>query len=489
MESTVALFDNAALRRLEAAAAADLGDDFVLMQRAGQAAWQQLLWRWPRAQRLVVVCGVGNNGGDGYVLAEHALRAGRQATVLRRHSPGTALAQRACDGFISAGGTCTDSPAAIAGSDVIVDALFGIGLSRAPEGADAELIYAVNASGVDVFALDVPSGVDANNGNVPGTAIRATATLQFLAPHIGLTTGAAIDHCGTLLVDLLGRTVDESLANADAPNAAMLGAWLPRRLRDSHKGNNGHVLCIGGDHGSGGAIVLCAEAALRSGAGLVSAATHADQIAALLGRRPEIMASAVPDATRLAPLNTRADCIAVGPGLGTQSWGASLWASARHAGKPLVVDADALNLLAAHPCTLPNDAVLTPHPGEAARLLDCSTAVVQRDRFAAVRALVARFSCVVVLKGAGTIVAAPQYRPRVITQGNPGMAVGGMGDLLTGVIAALRAQGLSAFDAASCGALLHALAGDDAAREGGERGLLPSDLLPHLRRRANPGTT
>jgi NAD(P)H-hydrate epimerase len=265
-----------------------------------------------------------------------------------------------------------------------------------------------------------------------------------------------------------------------------LPAWLPPRPRDSHKGANGHVLCIGGDHGSGGAIVLCAQAALRTGAGLASVATRAAHVPALLARQPEAMAHAVESADALAPLFARASIIAIGPGLGQGAWGRAMLAAALAASKPLVLDADALNLLAAAPRALPAGTILTPHPGEAARLLDSDIASVQGDRNAAARALVQRYGAVVVLKGAGTIVAAPGRIPRVVAAGNPGMATGGMGDLLTGVIAALRAQGLDAFDAASCGALLHAHAGDLAAREDGMRGLLPSDLLPWLHRCANP---
>ena len=185
MESTVPLFDSRALRRVEAAAAVDLGDDSVLMQRAGKAAWQQLLSRWPGAQRIVVACGRGNNGGDGYVLACHALRAGRSIVVLRLQAPSSDLAKRACDEFVAAGGACTEAVEAFAGADVIVDALFGIGLSRAPDAAIATMIEAMNASPADVFALDVPSGVDADSGNVAGAAVNARATLQLLAAHAG----------------------------------------------------------------------------------------------------------------------------------------------------------------------------------------------------------------------------------------------------------------------------------------------------------------
>ena len=266
-----------------------------------------------------------------------------------------------------------------------------------------------------------------------------------------------------------------------------LPAWLPPRPRDSHKGDNGHVLCIGGEHGSGGAIALCAQAALRAGAGLVGVATRGAHVPAVLARQPEAMAHAVESADALAPLFARADVVAIGPGLGQGDWSRALLEAALAAGKPLVLDADALNLLAASPRALPAGAILTPHPGEAARLLGSDAATVQSDRAAAVHVLAERCNAVVVLKGAGTLVAAPARAMRIVAAGNPGMATGGMGDLLTGVVAALRAQGLDAFDAASCGALLHAHAGDMAARDGGERGLLPSDLLPWLRHCANAG--
>ena len=269
-----------------------------------------------------------------------------------------------------------------------------------------------------------------------------------------------------------------------------LRRWLHPRRRDSHKGEHGRVLCIGGEHGHGGAIVLAAEAALRSGAGLVDVVTRQPHVAALLARLPEAMAHGhSDDADALdARFIDAADVIAIGPGLGQGAWGGMLLARILTADKPAVFDADALNLLASSPRRpLPAGSILTPHPGEAARLLGIDTAAVQRDRVGAACRLAEQFAAVVVLKGAGSIVAAPGRLPRRVEAGNPGMAVGGMGDVLTGVVAALYAQGLGAFDAASCGALLHALAGDTAAREGGERGLLPSDVMPWLRRLANPG--
>ena len=340
-----------------------------------------------------------------------------------------------------------------------------------------------------MLALDVPSGVDADTGHVPGVAVRAHATVQFIAAHRGLATGAALDHCGDRVVARIGVGSDGFAPSAVALHRDALQRWLKPRRADSHKGAYGHVLCIGGDVGNGGAIMLCCEAALRSGAGLVSVATRPSHVSPLLARRPEAMVVGIEQTSAVDDLIKAANVIAIGPGLGTQTWGRELLDAALGAGKPLVIDADGLNLLAGSDTQLPVDTILTPHPGEAARLLGIDTRAVQVDRYAAAAALAQRFGSVVVLKGAGTIVAAPGQTPCVIDAGNPGMAVGGMGDLLTGVIAALRAQGMGAFDAACCGALLHAVAGDVAAQDSGERGLLPSDLLDHMRRLANPPVT
>ncbi len=483
------LYDSAALRALEAQAQARSGDAFTLMARAGQAAWRELLRLWPEALKIAVLCGPGNNGGDGYVLARHAQQAGRGVRVLRLagHAPRTAQAQRAERDYLDAGGAIEESGGAIGDADLVVDALFGIGLQRPPEGAAAALVAAVNAGGAPVFALDVPSGVDADRGNVPGVAIRAMHTLQFIAAHAGLHTGVALAHTGSLAVAGLGLP-PELLAGV-APvarrlDASMLAQALAPRARHAHKGHSGHVLCVGGDHGMGGAILLAAEAALRCGAGLVSVATRAGHVPPLLARRAEAMAHAVEAGADVAPLLDRADVVAIGPGLGQGEWGRALLAAGLASRRALVIDADALNLVATDGAALPADAVITPHPGEAARLLQCPTAEVQADRYVAAGRLCERFGCVVVLKGAGTVVVAPGELPQVVAAGNPGMAVAGMGDVLTGCIASLRAQGLPAFDAARFGALLHAAAEDVAALQG-ERGLLPSDLFVPLRTLVN----
>lgn len=490
MHSPLPLFDTAALRLLEARgiAACD-GDGFALMARAGRAAWRSVLKHWPREQRIVVACGPGNNGGDGYVLARHAQASGRDVQVLRLQPPATPLAQRACDEYVAAGGRIAESADAMRDAGLIVDALFGIGLSRAPDAATAALIDEINLHPAPVLALDVPSGIDARTGSAPGAAIVADRTLQFIARHRGLRTGVAMNYAGEL--ELATLDLPETLFEGIAPAALAyrpdaLPRFFPLRPRDSHKGRNGHVLSIGGDHGSGGAILLAADAALHCGAGLVSVATRAAHVPALLARRPEAMAHGIEDGAGLAALLARADLVAIGPGLGQGEWGRSLFAGALACDQPRVLDADALNLLAQAPQQLTAHDVITPHPGEAARLLGITTVEVQRDRFAAARALCERYAAHVVLKGAGSIVAAPGRTPAVICAGNPGMAVGGMGDLLTGCIAALLAQGFAPRDAAIAGALLHAAAGDAAARDEGERGLLPSDLLPWLRRLANP---
>ncbi|GHB96793.1 NAD(P)H-hydrate dehydratase [Thermomonas carbonis] len=492
MHSPFPLYAPDQLRELEARGIASCGGDaFALMARAGLAAWHCVLKHWSRARRILVVCGPGNNGGDGYVLARHALSSGIRVQVLRldAHAPRTPLARRAHDAFIASGGQVACVGGELGDADLLVDALFGIGLSRAPDDSVSALIEAMSRHPAPVLALDVPSGIDARSGDAPGAAVVADRTLQFIARHRGLRTGAALDHAGDLQLaslDLPATVFDGIDPAAFALRADALPGFFPLRPRDSHKGRNGHVLCIGGDHGSGGAILLAADAALRSGAGLLSVATRAEHVPALLARRPEAMVHGVDDAAQLAPLLSRAGVIAIGPGLGQGDWGRGLLDLVLANDAPGVVDADALNLLASSGQRLRAQDVATPHPGEAARLLGIPAHDVQRDRFAAAQALHERLGCTVVLKGAGSIIASPDRAPTVICAGNPGMAVGGMGDVLTGVIAALLAQGMPAGDAAIAGALLHAAAGDAAAREDGERGLLPSDLLPWLRRLANP---
>lgn len=472
-------------------------DEDDLMARAGLAAWRLLLDRWPEAQRIGVVCGPGNNGGDGYVLAELARSSGRHVFVLRLGDEVKAgAARRAADAYLLAGGEAATFVVddGLPQVDLWVDALFGIGLHRALEGAAADLVAALDHdNAAPILALDIPSGVDADSGHHDGVAVRADVTLAFIAGKPGLYTGRGRAVAGEVVIDTLGlaeHVFDDLEPAACIARVDALPRWFPPRERNAHKGRFGHVLCIGGDRGYGGALALCAEAALRTGAGLVSAATRAEHVPALLARRPECMTRAVDDASGLRPLLDAASVIAIGPGLGDGEWGAAMLDAVLATDLPRVLDADALNAIARRDARTLGDAVITPHPGEAARLLGETVAEVERDRVQAARRLAGRYACTVVLKGAGSVIAAPGEIPAIVDAGNPGMATGGMGDVLTGTIAALLAQGhpqgLSCFEAAVCGALLHAAAGDADARDGGERGLLPSDLFPQLRRLANP---
>lgn len=462
-----------------------------LMDRAGRAAFAAIQKRWPAVVRLVVVCGSGNNGGDGYVVARLAREAGMTVEVLRPEGTseprGDALL--AYQAWCEAGGTIrTFDPAALDESCVIVDALLGTGLEREVQGVYAAVIAAINAVGHPVMALDIPSGLSADTGMPLGVAVHAAMTVTFVGLKQGLFSGQAPDYTGTVRYASLGvpqAAYDAVPAEVTRIAQREVRAALPPRGRSSHKGDNGHVLVIGGEHGMAGAARMAAGGAARVGAGLVSVATRESHAGLVALTQPEVMAHGVEEAAALQPLLRRASVLALGPGLGRGPWGRELFDAVVAAGKPLVVDADGLNLLAGEPRRAEHW-VLTPHPGEAARLLECSVAEIQADRFSAVRRLQSRYGGVVVLKGVGTLVAAEGGELGLCTLGNPGMGSGGMGDVLTGVVAGLLAQGLGLLQAARVGVHLHAWAADRAARDG-ERGLLATDLYPHLRRAVNPG--
>lgn len=479
----IALFTSGQSRAIDRRAIGELGiPGFELMTRAAAAAFALLQRRWPEARRVRIVCGVGNNGGDGYLVGRDALASGIAVDLVALDLPQGPDAIRAREAFEARQGVvrpfsdwCELPPA-----DVIVDAIYGTGLNRAPEGDAADAITAINGVGSPVLALDVPSGLSADTGACPGVAVRAVVTASFIVHKRGLYTHEAEVAGKVELFDLdLPRSILET------PDARLLEvAWLPRRPRDSHKGSNGHVLAIGGDHGTGGAVRMAAEAALRTGAGLVSVATREENVLAMNAARPELMPNGVNGPQALQPMLERASVLALGPGLGQGAWGHALWTTALDADLPTVLDADGLNLLQAEPRRLPARVVLTPHPGEAGRLLGVSTKEIQADRFAAGRELAKRYRAVVVLKGNGSLIVSAQGDVAVCPWGNPGMASGGMGDTLTGIISGLMAQGCESYEAACLGVGLHARAADVAARAG-ERGLLAGDLLEPLRRLVN----
>ncbi len=474
------------LRLLEHAALVALGiSGHELMYRAASAALNSLRRHWPQLRRICIHCGPGNNGGDGFLLGVLAREAGLQVELVALGSTSHGDAAKARKAWQAGAGRVQlwDAEALPPEAELHVDALYGIGLNRAPEAAAAQLIEQINRSGRPVLALDVPSGLNSDTGDCPGTAVRADVTVTFIAGKRGLHTGRAADQVGVL--ELAGLGVPDGVYEHVRPDAQLLEAVaLPARARYANKGSHGHVLVIGGDYGMVGAARLAGESALRAGAGLVSVATRAEHGFVLNATRPELMVRGIDGPQTLEPLLERASVLALGPGLGQAAWGHALWLTALDANKPLVLDADGLNLLAREPRQFSTPTVLTPHPGEAARLLGVSTAEIECDRFAAVRELSRRYAAVVVLKGAGSLIADSEGRLDVCPWGNPGMASAGMGDLLTGIVAALLAQGCTPWQAASLGVGLHARAGDLAAQEG-ERGLLASDLLAPLRALGN----
>jgi ADP-dependent NAD(P)H-hydrate dehydratase / NAD(P)H-hydrate epimerase len=476
------------VRQMEAAAIAGGTPGYTLMQRAGAAAFGALRQRWPLARHIVVVAGPGNNGGDGLVLARLAKQAGLAVVVLLA-ADANALrgeASLAHADLLAAGLAVQPfSSEALERADVVVDALLGIGVRAPLRDEWQQVIAAINACQRPVFALDVPSGLDPERGHAL-PAVHATATMSFLGLKQGLFVGEGPEHAGEILFD--GLRI-EGAATAGPPALLRIAhedltGVLPQRPRQSHKSQFGRVLVVGGGAGMPGAVRLAAEAALRVGAGLVSVASLPEHLVTVVGMRPELMFHALRDAGDVQAAVNTADVIAIGPGLGRDSWAKSVLAAvftARRREQRLVVDADALNLIAAgHGPYRVEDWVLTPHPGEAARLLGISTADVQVDRLAALSALCEKRGGTIVLKGATSLVGQAGQVPRLCDRGNPGMAVPGMGDVLTGAIAGLLAQSPRVFDATGAAVYAHAVAGDRCARLG-VRGVLALEVAQELR--------
>jgi NAD(P)H-hydrate epimerase len=487
----VDIYSVATVREIDRTAIEDAGiPGYTLMTRAGAASLSEARDRFPTAKRWQIVCGAGNNAGDGYVVARLAAKKGIDVSVVALADPKRLRGDAATAylDFAAEGGVVTPWSGQLdADAELIFDALLGSGLERDVEGDFALAVAAINAHAASVIALDIPTGLHGDTGAVMGFAVRADVTVTFVGLKAGLFLGDGRDYCGEVVFADLGVPVNcrrSSKAGFRRIDDDQLQRTLPRRRRSVHKGDFGHVLVVGGGPGMPGAVRLCAEGALRSGAGLVSVATDPGHAAMLVATRPELMAHGIEDADALRPLLSKADVIAFGPGLGRSPWAAELVAVLSGDTRPSVWDADALNWLA-ESASVSDQRVITPHPGEAGTLLGISAAAVQSDRPLAVANLHARYGGVAVLKGAGTLVSAGAGIPWLCTAGNPGMAAPGMGDVLTGIIAALLAQGLTPEDAAAIGVEIHARAGDRAARSG-ERGLLATDLLAELRGVINP---
>lgn len=471
------------VRELDRRAIEDHGiAGYTLMERAGAAAFRLLCLRWPEARRVAVYCGGGNNGGDGLVIARLARAAGLDVRVALAGDPDRlgGSARRAWDDFVATGGSAEalDGPEPAA-ADVCVDALLGTGLDRPVKGAIGAVIGRLRA-GTAVLALDIPSGLQADTGAVMGNAVRADATITFIGAKRGLFTGAGPDWTGPVFLDDLD-TPEAIHRDDDGPvwpiGAAQIAAALVPLRPCAHKGDRGRVLVVGGDHGFAGAARMAGEAALHGGAGLVTIATRAEHAPAIAAARPELMARGLEDPdTQLPALLDSADAVVAGPGLGRGEWGrAVLAALAEHGGGPLLLDADGLNLLAEARGGTPLPAVITPHPGEAARLLGSDAATVQADRFAALDALRERYGCAVVLKAPGTLVAEPGGFVAMRPGGCPALSVGGAGDVLSGLVGALLGRGLPPAAAARTGVGLHAEAAGSSAPGGGGP-VLPGEL-------------
>lgn len=459
-----------------------------LMERAGRAAAEDAVRLiMDRPGPILIACGPGNNGGDGLVMARQLRQAGREVIVAFADDP-TELppeAAKAYGDFMHAGGgTVSDLPAAPAnGWALVVDALFGIGLRRPIEGRYATWITTMNAQRAPRMALDVPSGLDADTGKPLGTCFRATHTTTFIALKPGLLTLDGPDHCGEISVQRIDIDAPAWVpAKGQCIRPSMFRDRLVPRPRNAHKGIYGDVGILGGDRGMAGAALLAARAALWLGAGRVYGGLLDKQAPTVDSRYPEMMlrsADALPESL---------SALAVGPGLGTSAAALELLTAAIERDIPLVLDADALNLIAQKTALASALAVrkaptlMTPHPAEAGRLLSSTTAQVQNDRLAAVLDLARRYHALVVLKGCGSLIATPDGRWFVNTTGHPGMATAGMGDVLTGLVTSLLAQGWPPESALIAAVHLHGAAADRLAREGiGPIGLSAGEVVDAAR--------
>lgn len=472
----------AEIRRTEQRAVAQGISEVTLMKRAAWAACQ--LFITGADKRLIVMCGPGNNGGDGYQIGCLAKQAGWMVTIYYVTDP-KRLQGAAAESYLAcqaAGVTMMAYHGQVLEAALIVDALLGMGLQAKPISDPLiEAIKAINQSAVPVLALDVPSGVNADTGQVLKPTVRADKTITFIGVKRGLLTGLAPDYCGTLYLADLGVASLRERSSCLSLSRARL-KW-PKRSLSAHKGQCGSVLVLGGDEGMPGAVRLAAESALRVGAGKVVVATRANHVGALW-LCPECLVYALEDMEQLGPLVEACDVVVVGPGMNESHWSEALWRALEgQMPKPWVVDAGALRWLANYP-RRNEQWILTPHPGEAAALLDHQFKI-QDNRFAAIEQLQAIYGGTMVLKGYGTLIQSTDKECFICQAGNPGMASAGMGDVLTGTIAGLLAQGLSALSATQLAVYLHAKAADLLQAEHGPCGMLASDLLPIIRRLVN----
>ena len=460
-----------------------------LMKHAGDSALNTIKNHWPQAERLLVICGTGNNAGDGFYLAKQALDNGYRVVVYQvgNNEKLNANVDHAKKKLLAAGNKVYSFKDSLPSTDLIIDAILGIGINRAVTGKYKKAIQMINEDKyTSVLSMDTPSGLNADTGNTLGIAVKANATISFMSLKRGLFTGEGPNYCGTIYFNSLEIPCEiyhNVFPIARRINLENNSASLVPRERIGHKGSYGHLFIIGGDYGMYGAALIAAEAGARAGAGLISVVTQSTEVLVNFSR-PELMCHSVEYDDDLSSLLSIANVLCIGPGLGQNKWGESLFKKSIETNLPLIVDADALNLLSKHP-SHHDQWILTPHPGEAARLLNCSSQDIQNDRFEAVRELQSRYGGIAILKGSGTLIYDGNSPIRLSNLGNPGMGSGGMGDLLAGMIGGLLAQHLFPMNAACIGVIIHGMAADRVAKKNGERGMLAMDLMPHVRHLVN----
>ena len=463
---------------------------YTLMQRAANAVSEFYQLKFPQVHSILILTGAGNNAGDGYLVAKQALEQGRDVSVYSLIDPDNLKgdAKQAYSDWLGEGGEFVQDLAdALHNADLIIDAILGTGLQRELDSAWSDVVESVNELDTPVIAVDIPTGLDADTGTVLGNAIIADYSVCFISLKKGLFTGQARDYCGEIIFnDLQVPASIYSHFNEDAHllSDEELSSHLKQRTACTHKGQTGHLLIVGGDRGMCGAVILAAQSALRSGVGRVSVITRHEHVAAVLAVQPEIMVYGIHEPVIPDELLQRVNVIAIGPGLGRDEWGKKLFEQVLYQDHYKLLDADALYHLPDHAADL-SDAVITPHPGEAAKLLATDVKSIERDRFQSIERLYDEYNAIVVLKGAGSLIYDGQGPIDICPFGNPGMATAGMGDVLSGIIAALMAQGYDKDEAARMGVCIHSQAADAAAADAGQIGLLASDLLPYIRQLIN----
>lgn len=468
----------------------------VLMENAGRAVSNVILNKYHSSKKIAVFCGGGNNGGDGFVIARHLISAGKEVTtyLLKKPSEYKGDAKTNLDALKSISGNLKRMNrdfSVYKKSELIVDAIFGTGIDREIKSPTNEIIKKINSLRTPKISVDIPSGLDSDSGKPLGIAVKAEATVTFILPKPGLVTYPGIEYTGELFIaDITTPKILEKKIKTELITFKSCKEFLKTRNEDTHKGTYGHTLIVAGSTGKTGAASLCAHSAVRSGSGLVTIAAPKSAIKSIDEKIIEPMSNGLTDngkgylntdsiADALSIVGSKTS-IAIGPGISTNEGTEKfLFEFLKKVKVPVIADADAINLIATNKNIIKKTKaplILTPHPGEMARLMDMSTKQVQEDRISVASSFARKYRCIVVLKGARSVVAAPDGRVFINPTGNPGMSSGGMGDVLTGVIAGLISQKYSPLEASILGTFSHGLSGDIVSEAIGRSGITATDV-------------